>query len=196
VAECDVFDVDEYLVAALAVPDLAARVAEFADDESGRDSDDQCDSRDRGRLPGNGGAYSSTGEADRLEHRELTASLSYRDDQRVAHRDGADEFVESSRYYAGMLALSAIFERTGLDCEFRLFMYDDITKLLMPAFVEEPESTARGWEPGKGATGVAFSENRYVIATGDETHDETYGLSHEQQQKYKKRSARRVTKSA
>jgi hypothetical protein len=89
---------------------------------------------------------------------------------------GADEFVESSRYYAGMLALSAIFERTGLDCEFRLFMYDDITKLLMPAFVEEPESTARGWEPGKGATGVAFSENRYVIATGDETHDETYGL--------------------
>ena len=41
------------------------------------------------------------------------------------------------------------------------------------------------WPPGQGATGIAWSTNGFVRAVGHAVSDATYGLTEEQQERYR-----------
>ena len=43
----------------------------------------------------------------------------------------------------------------------------------------------RAFEPGKGATGVAFREKGLIVATDDAVFDDTYGLTQPQQEAFR-----------
>lgn len=101
-----------------------------------------------------------------------------------------DEVVSAYRNLAGWSALRALL--TPLDdeddplagCELRLYMYDETFQRLMPILEPEgAEPTTDGWEVGAGATGKAYELGEYVIVTGDDVWNGTYGLSVEQQER-------------
>ena len=63
---------------------------------------------------------------------------------------------------------------------FHLYLFDDQRELLLPAFEGRP-SPSKGWRPGVGAVGEAWSTGEYVLAKGEEVSDDTYGLTPAQQ---------------
>lgn len=63
-----------------------------------------------------------------------------------------------------------------------LYLYDTGDDRLRALGVAGPPSD-EGWEPGMGATGVAYDRGEFVLATGDAVRDATYGLTPEQQQR-------------
>jgi hypothetical protein len=68
--------------------------------------------------------------------------------------------------------------------EFRVFGYDDQADRLIPIWEPEGVEGSEGWEPGKGATGVAWDLNEYVQVRGGAVSDGTYGLTKAQQHRY------------
>jgi len=63
---------------------------------------------------------------------------------------------------------------------FHLYLFDDQRELLLPAFEGRPSPT-KGWKPGVGAVGEAWSTGEYVLVRGEEVSDDTYGLTPAQQ---------------
>lgn len=99
-----------------------------------------------------------------------------------------DDAWDGARYRLGERAVECLLPNLGgnlFACEARIFLFDAVEQQLMPVFrPEHAVGEPLGWAPGEGVTGVAFEENRYVYATGEHTHDETYGLSPEKQRRY------------
>lgn len=102
-------------------------------------------------------------------------SLSRRDEERE---------VAAARLISALLAPGqADFPR---DYSFRLFLMDETTGRLLPAF--EPEGidpASEGWAPGQGATGLAWATNSRVLVEGPAVFDASHGLSQAQQDRYK-----------
>jgi hypothetical protein len=63
---------------------------------------------------------------------------------------------------------------------FHLYLFDEQQDLLLPAFEGRP-SPSRGWKPGAGAVGEAWTSGEYVLVRGAEVSDDTYGLTVDQQ---------------
>lgn len=72
-------------------------------------------------------------------------------------------------------------------CEARIFIFDSITQLLITAYRPSDAGPSKpgGWHPGQGVTGAAYSRQEYVVATGAATHDDTWELDEEQQERYR-----------
>ncbi len=65
-----------------------------------------------------------------------------------------------------------------------LYLFDQERDMLLPAFEGRP-SFSRGWRMGRGAVGESWASGEYVLARGPEVHDDTYGLSSDQQRRYR-----------
>lgn len=78
-------------------------------------------------------------------------------------------------------------EATGFpaDCEFRLFLPDRSGTRLLPDYESIGSSQSEGWEVGRGATGMAFSSASMIRVHGAAVSDATYGLTPEQQERYR-----------
>lgn len=75
-------------------------------------------------------------------------------------------------------------------CEFRLFFYfADRGRLLPVLDPDRDPERSEGWAPGQGVTGEAWRREDYVLATGSECSDGTYGLTASQQQRYRRLAA-------
>lgn len=74
------------------------------------------------------------------------------------------------------------------ECDLHLYMFDPDVDKLMPIF-EREEGESDGWKPGVGATGVAWSTASYVLVTGSDTHNDTYGLDPSRQENYRNLTA-------
>jgi hypothetical protein len=105
-----------------------------------------------------------------------------------------DEVVEVARQAAGYQAIRGLIGPGGLgqdwigpDVELRLYTYDRDLDRLMPVVEpgDEVASRPRGWRRGQGVTGLAFTTGRFQLAVGNATHDDSFGLSDEQQQRYR-----------
>lgn len=100
---------------------------------------------------------------------------------------GADEVVSATR----LVVASELLERMLAPDHgplagdlFHLYLYDEERTLLLPAFEGRP-SFRRGWRVGRGAVGEAWVSGRYVLARGREVSDDTYGLTPDQQRRYR-----------
>lgn len=96
---------------------------------------------------------------------------------------------DDSRDLAAKRLLGALLRwGTGLPDHylFRVFVYDEDTDRLVISY--EPEGRAASsttWEPGQGATGAAWQRRLYVRAEGESVADATFGLTPEQQERYR-----------
>ena len=122
-----------------------------------------------------------------IEHPEIRKAQAAQD---LAERQSgpglrlhSGEDVDAARLYSARVALKAIYGDAAAyvpafeQCEFRLFMFDEQRSPLV-ASVRPLDQLAVGreWRPGEGATGVAYESGEYVVAVGDQTHDETFNL--------------------
>jgi hypothetical protein len=71
------------------------------------------------------------------------------------------------------------------DYEFRLFLPDETGTRLVPEYESAGQSPSDGWNVGQGATGTAWSSASYVRVRGPAVSDGTYGLTAEQQTRYR-----------
>jgi hypothetical protein len=94
-----------------------------------------------------------------------------------------------ARSAAGQRILRALLvpEAVGFpaDCEFRLFLPDPSGKRLLPDYESTGSTPSEGWEVGQGATGMAFSSGSMIRVRGAAVWDATYGLTSEQQERYR-----------
>lgn len=76
-------------------------------------------------------------------------------------------------------------------CEFRLFRYDPERDRLLAVIDPDRKdpSTTEGWTVGQGVTGEAWRTGSYVLATGSECWDGTFGLTPAQQARYRNLTA-------
>lgn len=122
-----------------------------------------------------------------IEHPEIRKAEAAQDLAERQTKSGlrlhSGEDVVAARLYSARLALKAIYGDAAVyvpefeQCDFRLFMYDRRRALLVASVQPLDRSSAgREWRPGEGATGVAYESGEYVVAVGDETHDETFNL--------------------
>lgn len=86
-------------------------------------------------------------------------------------------------------------EATGLPAEYKAQVFvpnPEHTKLLV-AFDPEHFGPEEGWridrDPPQGVTGTAWKTNEYVFASGKQVSDVTYGLTPEQQERYRSLTA-------
>lgn len=68
--------------------------------------------------------------------------------------------------------------------ELRLFLLDQGSDRMVPAFESAGIAASGGWLRGQGATGLAWSANSRVLMRGHVVSDPAYGLTAEQQQRY------------
>lgn len=100
-----------------------------------------------------------------------------------------EEQTDTTRQLVAEKAAQALFDDAVEDyfegCQFRFFMYNDRQKRLIAVLrPDPPQAEQRGWRPGEGVTGVAYQSGIYQIAQGDRTHDSTFGLDTERQERY------------
>ncbi|MCY3925173.1 MAG: GAF domain-containing protein [bacterium] len=100
------------------------------------------------------------------------------------------EQTDTTRQLVAEKAAQALFEDAAEDyfegCQFRFFMYSDRQqKLIAVLRPDAVQAEQRGWRPGEGVTGVAYQSGIYQIAQGDKTHDGTFGLDSERQERYR-----------
>lgn len=67
--------------------------------------------------------------------------------------------------------------------DLHLFVYDQDADRLLPIFEEAGWEGSKGWAPGKGATGLAYSTGQYVKVQGESISDGSYGLTPEEQER-------------
>jgi len=99
----------------------------------------------------------------------------------------ADEVVSATRLVVAsevLVRMLAPEEGSLVGAAFHLYLYDEERDLLLPAFEGRP-SVSRGWRVGRGAVGEAWAMGEYVLARGPEVSDDTYGLSADQQRRYR-----------
>lgn len=122
-----------------------------------------------------------------IEHPEIRKAEAAQDLAERQSQSGlrlrSGEDVDAARLYSARLALKAIYGDAAAyvptfeQCEFRLFMYDEQRSLLVAAVRPLDQlAVGREWRPGEGAIGVAYESGAYVVAVGDQTHDETFNL--------------------
>lgn len=69
--------------------------------------------------------------------------------------------------------------------EFRVFIYDQDRKALMPSYEPQGLENSEGWAIGVGAVGRAYADEEYICVKGEACWDGTYDLTPERQQKYR-----------
>ncbi len=92
------------------------------------------------------------------------------------------------RELAGARLIEALLTRTGLPEHygFRLYLYDEDAERLLPSYESTSPQLLATWPPGVGVTGRAWSTGEYEVARGQAVSDETFGLSPEQQERYRR----------
>jgi hypothetical protein len=99
----------------------------------------------------------------------------------LARRDEEREFA------AERLIRAALTDRgsplAGYDLH--LFVLDQDADRLLPIFEEAGWEGSEGWEPGRGATGLAYQSGEFVKVQGEAVSDGSYGLGPEQQARYR-----------
>lgn len=102
-------------------------------------------------------------------------------DAPLARRDEEREFA------AERLIRSALTDRASplSHYDFHVFVLDQDTNRLLPIFEESTGGSSAGWEPGTGATGLAYSSGEFVKVTGEAVSDASYGLGQVQQERYR-----------
>lgn len=112
-------------------------------------------------------------------------------DDRVAEYVGAQlDKRASARSLAARVAIRSVIACAPpklAKYEWRLYLYDDELKRLLPSYETSSGNVeqATPWPVGKGATGRCYQIGETVIVRGAECSDGTYGLTPEQQQKYR-----------
>ena len=133
-----------------------------------------------------GGELDMVKPSDRAEqYREMAG----RQDAGVLSITEAEQ-TDTTRQLVAEKAAQALFDDAVEDyfegCQFRFFMYNDHQQRLIAVLRPDPPQTAqRGWRPGEGATGVAYQSGIYQIAQGDKTHDGSFNLDAERQERYR-----------
>jgi hypothetical protein len=95
---------------------------------------------------------------------------------------GAERFAVANEIMPTLLDFR---EGPMADVEYRLFLLDKELNKLLPAFEpDDDEHLSRGWSPGIGAVGRAWSTERYITAEGPEVSDSTLGLDEAQQARH------------
>jgi hypothetical protein len=99
------------------------------------------------------------------------------------------ELIGAGRLQAASIAISGIlttnFTCDLSDCEWHLYVYDSDRDWLLPVFEPDDDPESEGWAVGKGATGTAWQRREFVLVVGSEASDGTYGLTPEQQDRYR-----------
>jgi hypothetical protein len=86
-------------------------------------------------------------------------------------------------------------EITGLPPEYKVqvFLPNAERTKLVPAYDPDRAGPEEGWridrDPPQGVTGTAWKINAYVFAPGEQVSDATYGLTSEQQKRYRSLTA-------
>lgn len=95
---------------------------------------------------------------------------------------------QRQRFFAGSRILQALLwsSATGFPkhYEFRVFLFDESVGKLISSFHPEGVDVGDGWEPGLGAVGAAWQSGEYVAVHGEACHDDTWGLTPEEQEQY------------
>jgi len=123
---------------------------------------------------------------------KLSLSAEREASTRLAEQDqvepvAADEVVSATRLVVAAELLDRMLapEHGPLaGALFHLYLFDEERDLLLPAFEGRP-SFSRAWRVGRGAVGEAWVSGQYVLAVGPEVSDDTYGLTTEQQRRYR-----------
>jgi hypothetical protein len=124
----------------------------------------------------------------KLAERAVEASLqAAATEVRVVSHQDPTEVIGAARYLAASAAVADLLEPDPdgplAGAGLALFLYDADQDLLLPAFSEDAD--LEGWRPGQGATGTAWSTGQFVVVEGAAVSDDTYGLTAEQQARYK-----------
>ncbi len=124
-----------------------------------------------------------------LAERERTGRLST---QEIPDEDPGpldrDETRDISRSLLAWRALADLLRpRDGplAGCTLRLYLYDADTDSLDPVQLPGEDTVADSWPVGRGAVGTAYARGEYVLVEGPATSDATYGLTPEQQARYR-----------
>lgn len=112
---------------------------------------------------------------------------------RPATADAVTELDENdveaaARYYTFDRAMKYLMAPTDgplRDCELRLYSYDADLDLLLPIYEPPNAAAGEGWSPGNGIVGTAYLTQEYWLAVGPECSDATFGLTPEQQERYR-----------
>jgi hypothetical protein len=96
---------------------------------------------------------------------------------------------DAARSAAGQRLLRSLLvpEAAGFppNCEFRIFLPNPAGNRLLPEYESPGSAPSEGWEPGKGAVGMAFASASLLRVHGSAVWDGTYGLTPEQQNRYR-----------
>ena len=101
---------------------------------------------------------------------------------------GPDEEDDVIRWLLAELLLSQLLLQPVeplTDCRFQLYLYDPDRQLLMPILEPGHPGPSPGFAPHQGTVGQAWATNDYVVATGPAVSDGTFGLTAEQQTRYR-----------
>ena len=113
------------------------------------------------------------GDSERI--RDLLGTVHRR---REAGREAASRFILRELLSPDAAGFPAHYE-------FRLFLPDEHRQRLLPEYESPGRFRSEGWEIGQGATGAAWSSGSYVRVRGATVSDGTYGLTPEQQERYR-----------
>lgn len=108
---------------------------------------------------------------------------------RVARYIGEDigqrdlvQFVSAIKLIKSQLEPRSFNEPLSPECDVRLFLYDKTTRRLSTTIAPPGHQSRASWEPGRGATGRAWQENRQVVQRGDEV---LAGLTEGERERYR-----------
>jgi hypothetical protein len=111
------------------------------------------------------------------------------DDHRPPEPTPLDPMVAGAlNYSAGTIALQAIMdsqngEHTALQGSvLRLYLFDPDSNSLYP--VIGPDADPDPWPVGQGATGCAYRDRQFVLATGDAVWNSKYSVPEDRQDRY------------
>lgn len=142
------------------------------------------------QLPGGGNFKAETRSEDEVAASAVTAEEPSPERESAAVVvDEAERQRADARHLVASAAVDTLLhphEGPLADCQFRLFRYMEDRGRLLP--VLEPERDphrSKGWAPGQGATGLAWTRADYVLVKGEACYDETHGLTAAQRERYK-----------